>query len=148
MNTYILQVNKKINIYNSTLSTGDSLEVDSRFSHDASKTSQTITRRRRNTALEATLRISASNAEIVSDGMTIFDYISLISSLCKTRISIYWYGREYAGMIVKSVQVTPEIDNTSVFSGVQIALSLIEGYVAKKTVFTAVKALNDGGENG
>lgn len=144
MNTFIKTGNgEEIKIYNATLSTGDSLEIDSRFSHDASKTSQTITRRRRNTALEATLRISVSFSELASDGVSIFDYIADVAALCKTRISLYWYGREYSGLLVKSVQITPEMDAVTVFSGVQIALSLVEGFVAKKTAEVKVKNLND-----
>lgn len=140
--TYIQTENGiKFPIPNATLSTGDSLDVSSRYSHDATKTSQSITWRRRNTALGASLRFSATASELASEGYEICDYIASISALCRFPISLFWYGREYRNFIVKSVQITPEIDAITTFSSVQIGLELGEGYVAKKTKYTAVRAL-------
>lgn len=143
MDTYLLYNGRKINIYNATFSTGDSLELSQRFSHDSSSKSQSITWRRRNTALNASLRISVTASELAEDSISITNYISTIQELCGRVVSLFWYGREYRQMIVKSVQITPEIDAISIFHSVAIALNLTEGYVPKKTPLTEVRALTN-----
>lgn len=146
MDSYILYSNRKIPIYNATFSTGDSLDLSQRFSHDASSRSQSITHRRRNTALTASLRIAVTASELSSDNQSITDYIMTIQDLCGRRIDLYWYGRGFTGLIVKSTQITPEIDAAQLFYSVNIGINLTEGYIPKKTPRTEVRAMTNGGK--
>ena len=139
--THITVNGKRIPLYNAVLSTGDSLEVDQKFAHDATKTSQAITRRRRNTALAGTIRVAASALELADDGISIFEYIRSVQETVGNLFHLTWYGREYPELLSKSVQVSPAIDAASTFSRVEMSLSFVEGYSVKKTSQTIVRAL-------
>lgn len=139
--THIMANGKRITLYNAMLSTGDSLELDQRFAHDATDTSQAITHRRRNTALEGTIRVSANASELAEDGISIFDYIRNVQDLVGRLFRLTWYGREYTEFLAKSVQVSPVIDAASMFSRVEMSISFVEGYTVKKTAQTIVRAL-------
>ena len=139
--THIVANGKRIPLYNAMLSTGDSLELDQRFAHDATDTSQAITNRRRNTALAGTIRVSANASELAEDGISIFDYIRNVQDLVGRLFRLTWYGREYPEFLSKSVQVSPVIDSSSTFSRVEMSISFVEGYTVKRTAQTIVRAL-------
>ena len=139
--THITANGKRIQLYNAMLSTGDSLELDQRFAHDATDTSQAITHRRRNTALAGTIRVSANASELAEDGISIFDYIRDVQELVGRLFRLTWYGREYPEFLAKSVQVSPVIDSAYTFSRVEMSISFVEGFVVKRTAQTIVRAL-------
>lgn len=132
---------KTIKLYTAIFSTGDALETDTRFGHDASGSSRTIVRRRRNTALGGTIRLAASAAECANNGMSIFDYIRDVQRLVGRLFTLTWYGREYPKLLCKSVQIQPECDCVETFSGVSMSITFVQGYTPKRTAQTAVRAL-------
>ena len=136
----------QIQIYQATLSTGDSLELKSRYTHDGTRTSQGITRRVRNTGLGATLRISVAPAQLRKDGLDVYEYVDTLQALVGKRVTLTWYGLELPTFVLKSAQFSLECDGCSGVSGLSVSLTLQEGYVAKKTVFTAVGVLDKGGK--
>ena len=130
-----------LKLYNGVLSTNDSLELSTRFAHDGSKKSQTVTRRRRNTALAGTVRVAVTSSSLVADGNTLARYMAKMQDTVGTLVTLVWYGKEYKNILVKSVQATPAIDAIDTFSDVQMAISWVEGATVKKTAATAVRAL-------
>lgn len=130
-----------LKLYNGVLSTNDSLELSTRFAHDGSKKSQTVTRRRRNTALAGTVRVAVTSSAIVADGNTLARYMAKMQDTVGTLVTLVWYGKEYKNILVKSVQATPTIDAIDTFSDVQMAISWVEGYTRKKTASTKVSAM-------
>lgn len=124
-----------------TYSTGDSLELSQRYSHDATDTSQSITRRVRNTALTATLSLALTPYTTAQEDILITDYIAWLEDLCGKRVSLVFNGVPQPEFVVQSVSISCEADSITVFGSVSISISLTEGRVAHKTLYTAVKTL-------
>ena len=140
--TFIVNAkNERIRLYTASLSTGDALEVDQRYSHDYTKTSQTIIRRRRNTALGGTIRLGATTAELAENNVSIADYIRKFQSLVGKLFTLVWYDREIPKLLCKSVQISPDVDCIETFSGVQISITFVEGFTVRRSAQTLVKAL-------
>lgn len=123
-----------------TYSTGDGLELTSRYGYDASRLPQSLTKRKRNTALTATMNINFTPALCIQSGVEIPQYISTLEGLVGDRVTLYWQGRERGDFIIKSVQFSTAIDTYSIFSEVSVSINLQEGWVANPQPYTAVRA--------
>ena len=140
--TKILYDGHDLKLYNAVLNLNDSLELESRFSHDATSTSQSLVSRKRNTALAGSLRLSADAEDIAEEeGISIFEYIQRVQELVGGLFTLVWYGKPYENMLCKSVQVTPKADAVSTFSDVEMNIQFVQGYTVKKSVSTAVSTL-------
>jgi hypothetical protein len=125
-----------------SLSTGDGLELSQRFSYDYSKRPQSIVFRKRNTALTATIQQSFTNSMCIDNGfLHIFDYIDTIQSAVGELVGVYWQNKLISNFIIVSAQISASIDAQSIIPAASISLSLIEGFVRRETLYTAVKTL-------
>lgn len=129
---------------NVTYSTGDSLEVRQTFATDSTKHSQALTRRVRNTALTATLRWETDHTFFTNGGMSLFDYVADVESLCGSIIVLTFNGQEQPKFLVKNVGVSATVDTVDIYRTVSLSLELVEGHTPKKTVYTAVGVLDKG----
>ena len=127
-----------------TYSTGDSLEVKSRYSHDGTGQSQALTRRVRNTALTATIRWETNH--LSTGDISLFDYIAEIEGLCGRQIELTFNGRTYPKFIVRNVGVSCTTDAVDIFSSVALSMELVEGYVRREMPSTKVGTLKKGAE--
>lgn len=125
----------------STLSTGDSLDVSSRYTYDYSRRPVSIVHRRRNTALTATLQMAFNGVSCVSAGVDMMQHISALDQLCGRRIRLLWSGLPIYTFVVKSVQISGSIDCNDIFQAAQVSLSLTEGFVRRETIYTKVSVL-------
>ena len=140
--TKILYDGRDLKLYNAVLNLNDSLELESRFSHDATSTSQSLVSRKRNTALAGSLRLSAEAEDIAEEeGISIFEYIQRVQELVGGLFTLVWYGKRYENLLCKSVQVTPKTDAGSVFSDVDMNIQFVEGFTVKKSAQTLVNTL-------
>lgn len=122
-----------------SFSTGDGLELTSRYGYDASRLPQSLTRRKRNTALTATANLVFSPTLCASKGVSIMDYISTLEGIVGAKITLYWQGREKGGFVVRSAQFSTGIDPYTIFSEVSVGLSFTEGYIANPQPWNAVR---------
>ena len=132
---------------NITYSTGDSLEVRQTFATDSTKHSQALTRRVRNTALTATLRWEVDHTFFTNGGMSLFDYMADIESLCGAVIVLTFNGQEQPRFLVKNVGVSATVDAIDIYRNVSLSLELVEGHVEKKTVYYTAVGVLDKGKN-
>ena len=140
--TKILYGGRDLKLCNAVLNLNDSLELSSRFSHDATSTSQSLVSRKRNTALAGSLRLSADADDIADEeGISIFEYIQRVQELVGGLFTLIWYGKPYKNLLCKSVQVTPKTDAVSVFSDVELSIQFVEGYTEKRSAQTLVNTL-------
>ena len=124
-----------------TLSTGDGLELSQRYGYDASKKPQSLTHRKRNTALTATLQTAFNPKLCNENGYTIFEYITELEGVCGKKVDLFWNGKEKGSLIVTSVDFSANTDTFSVFPEMAVSISLTEGYVSHPTPQTAVSTL-------
>lgn len=143
MQNYFVQNGVSIPIIGAvSLSTGDGLDLSQRFAYDYSKRPQSLVFRKRNTALTATIQQSFTNSMCVDNGfLHIFDYIDTIQDAVGELVGVYWQGILVSNFVVVSAQVSASIDAQSIISAAAISLSLIEGFVRRETLYTAVKTL-------
>lgn len=141
--SYIITPSGRLEIIGTgvTFSTNDSLEVATRFSHDGTGHSHSITRRVRNTALGASLRWATNHQACVDANVNMFDYLADIENLCGRLITVVFNGTEYKNMLVTNVGCNLSIDTVDIYEGAEVTLSLEEGYIKKKAdPYTVVKA--------
>ena len=143
MQNYFVQNGVSIPIIGAvSLSTGDGLDLSQRFAYDYSKRPQSLVFRKRNTALTATIQQSFTNSMCVDNGfLHIFVYIDTIQDAVGELVGVYWQGILVSNFVVVSAQVSASIDAQSIISAAAISLSLIEGFVRRETLYTAVKTL-------
>ena len=143
MQNYFVQNGVSIPIIGAvSLSTGDGLDLSQRFAYDYSKRPQSLVFRKRNTALTATIQQSFTNSMCVDNGfLHIFDYIDTIQDAVGELVGVYWQGKLASNFIIVSAQVSASIDAQSIIPAAAISLSLIEGFVRRETLYTAVKTL-------
>lgn len=143
MQNYFVQNGVSIPIIGAvSLSTGDGLDLSQRFAYDYSKRPQSLVFRKRNTALTATIQQSFTNSMCVDNGfLHIFDYIDTIQDAVGELVGVYWQGKLVSNFIIVSAQVSASIDAQSIIPAAAISLSLIEGFVRRETLYTAVKTL-------
>ena len=141
MKNYIVLNNKTIIelLGVTTVSTGDGLEVTQRYGYDYSKKPQSLVYRRRNTALTATIQ-TAFNALMCADaGKDIYDYISDIEDITGQKVDIYINGKPFGSFVITSIQFSLSCDTISVIQSAAVSISLVEGYIARETLYTKVK---------
>lgn len=143
MQNYIVQNGVVIPLIGAaSLSTGDGLDLSQRFAYDYSKKPQSLVFRKRNTALTATVQLSFTNSMCIDNGfLHIFDYIDTIQNAVGELVSLFWTGRKVSDFIIVSSQISASVDAQSVIPASSISISLIEGFVRRETLNTAVRNL-------
>lgn len=142
MTCYIQTESNKIPLIGAnSFSSGDGLELSQRFGYDASKKPQSLTYRKRNTALTATIQSGFTPKECIEYGFRMYDYMSEIEYLCGQKVDLYWNEKLKGSFIVTSVDVAANVDTFSVFNQISISIALTEGYVRREPLQTAVSTL-------
>lgn len=125
------------------MSTGDSLEVEAKYTHDGTGQSQSIVRRKRNTAMTGSLRWGVSHQDCVGASVSIFDYIAEAEDLCGQLTTIYFNGIAYNNMLITDIGVSLDIDSVDIIGDAQLSISFESGYV-KKSATPAEKVVEVG----
>lgn len=124
-----------------TYSTGDGLELSQRYGYDASKRPQSLTHRKRNTALTATIQAGFTPKLCIDAGYQLFDYISELEDVCGKKVDIYWNGRFKGAFVILGVEFSASVDIYSIFPEMSVSLSMTEGFIKRETLQTAVSTL-------
>ena len=124
-----------------TLSTGDGLEVSQRYGYDYSKTPQSLTYRRRNTALTASLQLAFNNKQCLDAKYGMMDYISELEEVCGERVTLVWNGVTFGDFVITQLQISSQVDPMVIFPQVSVSISLTEGWVRKSNIYTGVGTL-------
>lgn len=122
-------------------STGDGLELTSRYGYDYSKRPQSLTFRRRNTALTLTAQIAFNPVLCAENNLVMNDYISDLEHLCGEKVDLFWNKRNVGSFVVQSVQFSGSVDHISLISQMAVSLSMIEGFVKRENLTTIVNTL-------
>ena len=126
-----------------SLSTGNSLQVESKFTHDGTGQSKSITRRIRNAAMTGSLRWTVGHVDCVEAGTNIFDYLGHVEELCGQKVTIIFNGVSYKDMLITDTGVSLTIDAVDIISAASLSLSFTESYTPKsKTPYTATTPVN------
>lgn len=142
MNSYIVIDSAVIPLIGAnTYSTGDGLELSQRYGYDASKRPQSLTHRKRNTALTATIQIGFTPKLCIDAGYQLFDYISSLEDVCGKKADIYWNGRFKGSFVISGVEFSASVDIYSIFPEMSVSLSMTEGFIKRETLQTAVSTL-------
>ena len=115
---------------------GRSLRVESKYTHDCTNSSQSITRRRGVQPPTASLSWVVNEAQTVNAGIALDDYLGQIESLVGREIRLLFGNSVYTKLIVTSCQIAAPVDSVTVFGNVSIALSLATGTIKKRTKST------------
>ena len=122
-------------------STGDGLELSSRYGYDYSKKPQSLTHRKRNTALTLTAQIAFNPVLCIKNNVMMMDYISDLEHLCGQKIDLFWNKRNVGSFVVQSVQFSGSVDHISIISQMAVSLSMTEGFVRRENLTAIVKTL-------
>lgn len=122
-------------------STGDGLELSTRYGYDYSKAPQTLTHRKRNTALTATVQAVVTPSLCAENDVFMMDYVSRIENLSGKKVDFYWNGENIGSFVIQSVQFSCSADAVNVFSQISVSLSMTEGYVRRETLSSDVRTL-------
>lgn len=126
-----------------TYSTGDGLDVSSRYGYDYSNAPQSLVYRKRNTALTASVQLSFNNRMCVDAGlMNILEYIDDIQDSVGRLVKLYWNGRNTGSFILLSAQFSATVDHLQIFPDMAVSMSFTEGFVRYENLSTAVSTLN------
>lgn len=112
-----------------TLSLGAGVEMTGRYSCDASRVPQGLSRRSQNTPQTASLTLAFSPQICAAAGVRVFDYIAQIEGIVGQKMRLFWCGSEIGSFVVKSAQFSAATDPLSGLSDISAGLSLIEGVV-------------------
>jgi hypothetical protein len=143
MNNYFIveKTEEKVPLIGATTySTGDGLELTFRYAYDAGRQPQSLVRRKRNTALTATLNLNFTPSLCVKNGTNIMEFISKLEGIVGTKVTLYWQGKEKGSFVIKAAQFSTAVDVYSIYSEVSVGFSLIEGYVANPQPWNEVRA--------
>lgn len=124
-----------------TLSTGDGLEVSQRYGYDYSKTPQSLTYRRRNTALTASLQLAFNNKQCLDAKYGMMDYISELEEVCGERVTLVWNGVTFGDFVITQLQISSQVDPMVIFPQVSVSIALTEGWVRRSTIYSGVGTL-------
>lgn len=124
-----------------TLSTGDGLEVSQRYSYDYSKTPQSLTYRRRNTALTASLQLAFNNKQCLDAKYGMMDYISELEEVCGERVTLVWNGVTFGDFVITQIQFSSQVDPMAIYPQMAVSIALTEGWVRHNTIYTGVGTL-------
>lgn len=122
-------------------STGDGLELTSRYGYDYSKKPQSLTYRKRNTALTLTAQIAFNPVLCTENNVSMTDYIADLEHLCGQKVDLYWNKRKVGSFVVQSVQFSGSVDHIQLLSQMAVSLSMVEGFVRRENLTTIVKTL-------
>lgn len=139
MNKIIFQDSKELSLFQVvSFSTGDGLDLSQRYSYDASKKPQSITFRRKNTALTLSLRLAFDANLCAKNNTKLFDYISDISDTVGQRIDLFLNGQSKGNFVIENIQFSADCDALSAFNQVNVSFSLTEGFVRHEALNTMV----------
>ena len=124
-----------------TLSTGDGLELSQRYGYDYSKTPQSLTYRRRNTALTASLQLAFNNKQCLEAKYGMMDYISELEEVCGERVRLVWNGVTFGDFVITQVQFSSQVDPMVIYPQMSVSVALTEGWVRHNTIYTGVGTL-------
>lgn len=124
-----------------SFSSGDGLELSQRYGYDYSKKPQSLTHRKRNTALTVTIQTSFNPLLCAENNIMMMDYISDLEHICGQKVDFYWNTQNMGSFVIQSVQFSGATDAVQILSGMAVSLSMTEGYVRRENLETAVKAL-------
>ena len=125
-----------------SLSTGDSLEVKSIYSHDGTGHSQSITRRVRNTALTGSIRWVVDHQDCLEAGVSTFGYVAAVEGLCGKLVTLTFNGQVYSDLLITDAGISIYADSVDIIASASLSLAFTEGYKPKgKTPYTAVRAI-------
>ena len=124
-----------------SFSSGDGLELSQRYGYDYSKKPQSLTHRKRNTALTVTVQTSFNPVLCAENNIMMMDYISDLEHICGQKVDFYWNKQNVGSFVIQSVQFSGATDAVQILSGMAVSLSMTEGYVRRENLETAVKAL-------
>lgn len=124
-----------------TLSTGDGLELSQRYGYDYSKTPQSLTYRRRNTALTASLQLAFNNSQCLDAKYGMMDYISELEEVCGERVTLVWNGVTFGDFVITQVQFSSQVDPMVIYPQMSVSVALTEGWVRHNTIYTGVGTL-------
>mgnify|MGYP003301221604 CR=1 FL=1 len=120
-------------------STGDGLELSQRYGYDYSKKPQSLTHRKRNTALTATVQTSFNPVLCSENDVMMMDYISDLEHVCGQKVDFYWNKKAIGSFVIQSVQFSGATDAVQILSGMAVSFSMTEGYVRRENLETAVR---------
>lgn len=124
-----------------TLSTGDGLELSQRYGYDYSKTPQSLTYRRRNTALTASLQLAFNNKQCLEAKYGMMDYISELEEVCGERVTLVWNGVTFGDFVITQVQFSSQVDPMVIYPQMSVSVALTEGWVRRSNIYTGVGTL-------
>lgn len=122
-------------------STGDGLELSQRYGYDYSKKPQSLTHRKRNTALTLTAQTAFNPVLCAENGLEMMDYISDLEHLCGQKVDLFWNKKNIGSFVVQSVQFSGNVDCVHIISQMAVSLAMTEGYVKRENIETVVKTL-------
>ena len=124
-----------------TLSTGDGLEVSQRYSYDYSKKPQSLTYRRRNTALTASLQLAFTNSQCLDAEFGMMEYIAELEEVCGERVTLVWNGETFGDFIITQIQFSSQVDPMAIYPQMAVSIALTEEWVRRSTIYSGVGTL-------
>lgn len=124
-----------------SLTTGDGLETKQRYMYSYNKYPVSLTYRRRNTALTATVQLAITPMQCLEQNELFMEYIAKCEKLAGRRVTLIWNDEQISNFIVQQVQISAAVDCVDIFSQVNISFNLTEGFVKKPVRITSVMAL-------
>ena len=112
-----------------SISIGRGLEMAGRYAFDASRSSQGVYRRQRETAATATLNATFSAQICAQNGFSIFDHVSAWADIIGARVRVFWASNDMGVFVLRSVQFSADIDPHSGFDVVSVGVALVEARV-------------------
>lgn len=122
-------------------STGDGLELSQKYGYDYSKSPQSLTHRKRNTALTATIQATFNPVLCAESDIPMMDYISRLEHLTGKKIEFYWNRENVGSFVIQSVQFSGSVDTIQVFSQMAVSIAMTEGFIRRENLTTAVKTV-------
>ena len=129
-NYFVIDTQKTIvPIYGAvSFSTGDGLDLSSRYGYDYSKKPQSLIYRKRNTALTATVQMAFTPSFIIEKDKKPFDYIADLEESCGKKVDFYWNGQPVGSFVIQSIQFALTTDVYAGFSQCSVSISMTEAY--------------------
>lgn len=122
-----------------SMSCGSGLDMDSRYSADASRGPQGLYRRSRETPATCTIQCEILPQICAERGKSVFGHVADIEAVVGQKIRLVWLNSDAGEWVVKSAQFSGACDPHVGISQAAISISLLQTRVGNPQPATAVR---------